>query len=559
MECVLSSAVVLAGRNVATGIPATIAGRSREVEYAQPDGRISRPISMTRRALLSVSDKRGLAAFARQLSELSFELVSTGGTARVLREAGLRVTGVSELTGFPEIMDGRVKTLHPAIHGGLLARRGIDEHVLDQHGIGTIDLIVVNLYPFERVAADPQASVADAIENIDIGGPAMLRAAAKNHDRVAVIVAADDYEEVIESYRNGGPDAELRRRLAVKAYAHTARYDTAISRYLGGLSEPAETAPDPLVLSLAKTADLRYGENPHQYAALYVDPAAPSGTVAQARQHQGKPLSFNNLADADTALECVLAFEEPACVIVKHSNPCGVATADTPKSAYDLAYRGDPTSAFGGVIAFNRVLDADAASAIVERQFAELIVAPEIEDGALAALAAKPRIRVLACGAPSAGSDTPDIRTIAGGVLLQSRDRGDPGSTAARTVTERQPSDTELRDLMFAWRVARFVKSNAIVYAHGGRTTGVGAGQMSRVVSARIAALKAREEGLPLAGAAMASDAYFPFRDGIDSAAEHGIRAVIQPGGSIRDDEVIAAANEHDIAMVFTGVRHFRH
>ncbi len=516
-------------------------------------------MSTPRRALLSVSDKRDVADFARQLAELSFELISTGGTARALREASLDVTEVSELTGFPELMDGRVKTLHPAIHGGLLARRGVDEETLDQHGIAAIDLLVVNLYPFEQIAADPDSSVSDAIENIDIGGPAMLRAAAKNHDRVVVIVDSRDYGKVIESYRNGGPDAELRRRLAVKAYAHTARYDTAISRYLGGLSKPDDAPPDPLLLSLPKTAELRYGENPHQYAALYVDPAAPKGTVAQARQFQGKPLSFNNLADADTALECVFAFEEPACVIVKHANPCGVATAETPISAYDLAYHGDPTSAFGGVIAFNRALDADTASAIVERQYAELIVAPEIQKGALAALAAKSRIRVLACGTPSAGSDTPDIRTIAGGVLLQSRDRGDPDSTATRTVTDRQPTDAEHRDLMFAWRVARFVKSNAIVFAHGGRTVGVGAGQMSRVVSARIAALKAEEEGLPLAGAVMASDAYFPFRDGIDSAAEHGIRAVIQPGGSIRDDEVIAAANEHDIAMVFTGVRHFRH
>ena len=516
-------------------------------------------MSATRRALLSVSDKRDLADFAWQLADLSFELVSTGGTARVLREVGLNVTGVSELTRFPELMDGRVKTLHPAIHGGLLARRGIDDATLEQHGIGRIDLLVVNLYPFEQVAADPDSSVADAIENIDIGGPAMLRAAAKNHDRVVVVVDSEDYGAVIESYRNGGPDAALRRRLAVKAYAHTARYDAAISRYLGGLSNPADTPPDPLLLSLMKTAELRYGENPHQYAALYVDPAAPKGTVAQARQLQGKPLSFNNLADADTALECVLAFEEPACVIVKHANPCGVATAESPKSAYDLAYLGDPTSAFGGVIAFNRPLDADAANAIVERQYAEVIVAPRIDDRARSALAGKPRIRVLACGVPSAGSDTPDIRTIAGGVLLQSRDRGDPDSTATRTVTERQPTDAEHRDLMFAWRVARFVKSNAIVFAHGGRTVGVGAGQMSRVVSARIAALKAEEEGLPLAGAVMASDAYFPFRDGIDSAAEHGIRAVIQPGGSIRDDEVIAVANEHDIAMVFTGVRHFRH
>lgn len=516
-------------------------------------------MSTSRRALLSVSDKRDLADFARQLAELSFELVSTGGTARALREAGLTVTGVAELTGFPEIMDGRVKTLHPAIHGGLLARREIDDVTLDEHGIGTIDLLVVNLYPFEQVAADPQSSVADAIENIDIGGPAMLRAAAKNHDRVAVVVDSEDYGEVIRGYRNGGPDADLRRRLAVKAYSHTARYDTAISRYLGGLSDAGDAPSDPLLLSLAKTAELRYGENPHQYAALYVDPAAPAGTVARAQQLQGKALSFNNLVDADTALECVLAFDEPACVIVKHANPCGVATAETPLSAYDLAYRSDPTSAFGGVIAFNGALDADAANAIIERQYAEVIVATEVEEAALAALAGKPRIRVLACGAPSPGSDSPDIRTIAGGVLLQSRDGGDPSSAAARTVTERQPTDTELRDLKFAWTVARFVKSNAIVLAHGARTVGVGAGQMSRVVSARIAALKANEEGLPLAGAVMASDAYFPFRDGIDSAAEHGIRAVIQPGGSIRDDEVIAAANEHDIAMVFTGVRHFRH
>ena len=516
-------------------------------------------MSTTRRALLSVSDKRGVAAFARQLAELSFELVSTGGTARVLHDAGLTVTGVSELTGFPEIMDGRVKTLHPAVHGGLLARGGIDEETLIEHGIGMIDLLVVNLYPFERVTADPQCSVADAIENIDIGGPAMLRAAAKNHDRVAVVVAAADYADVIESYRNGGPAADLRRRLAVKAFAHTARYDAAISEYLRALSQPTGACPDPLLVSLAKSAELRYGENPHQRAALYVDPAAPAGIVAQARQLQGKPLSFNNLVDADTALECAMAFAEPACVIVKHANPCGVAIADNPKSAYEYAYGGDPTSAFGGVIAFNRLLDADAASAITAQQFAEVIAAPQVDDRALAALASKPSMRVLECGAPSAGADSWDIRSIRGGLLLQSRDYDNLDTATAKTVTARHPTEAELTDLMFAWLVVRFVKSNAIVFARGGRTLGIGAGQMSRVVSTRIAALKAEEEHLPLAGAVMASDAFFPFRDGIDSAAQHGISAVIQPGGSIRDDEVIAAANEHGIAMVFSGARHFRH
>ncbi|WP_428100084.1 bifunctional phosphoribosylaminoimidazolecarboxamide formyltransferase/IMP cyclohydrolase [Candidatus Rariloculus sp.] len=516
-------------------------------------------MSTSRRALLSVSDKHGVAEFARQLAELSFEFVSTGGTARVLREAGLTVTGISDLTGFPEIMDGRVKTLHPAVHGGLLARGGIDEETLIEHGIGMIDLLVVNLYPFERVTADPQCSVADAIENIDIGGPAMLRAAAKNHDRVAVVVDAGDYGDVIESYRSGGPAADLRRRLAVKAFAHTARYDAAISDYLRALSQPAGACPDPLVVSLAKSAELRYGENPHQRAALYVDPAAPAGTVAHARKLQGKPLSFNNLVDADTALECAMAFAEPACVIVKHANPCGVAIADNPKSAYEYAYGGDPTSAFGGVIAFNRMLDADTASAVTAQQFAEVIAAPQVDDRALAALASKPSMRVLECGPPSAGADNWDIRSIRGGLLLQSRDYDDLDTANARTVTARHPTEAELADLMFAWLVVRFVKSNAIVFARGGRTLGIGAGQMSRVVSTRIAAFKAEEEHLPLAGAVMASDAFFPFRDGIDSAAQHGISAVIQPGGSIRDDEVIAAANEHGIAMVFSGARHFRH
>jgi phosphoribosylaminoimidazolecarboxamide formyltransferase/IMP cyclohydrolase len=512
-----------------------------------------------RRALLSVSDKTGLVEFAKALAGLDFEILSTGGTARTLRDAGLEVTDVSAVTGFPEIMDGRVKTLHPAVHGGLLARRGIDDAVISEHGIGWIELLAVNLYPFEAVTARPDCTEEDAIENIDIGGPAMLRAAAKNHARLTVVVDSADYATVAEAYGGGEPSADFKRRLAIKAFAHTAKYDAAIANYLHAATDGAAYA-DTLLVTGRRAATLRYGENPHQSAALYLTAETAAGTVANARQLQGKALSYNNLADADAALQCVKSFDAPACVIVKHANPCGVAVDPNPADAYARAYAGDPTSAFGGVIAFNVPLDAAAARAIVDRQFAEVIVAPGIAGDALSVLAAKANIRVLDCG--PVGEDTApgwEIKSIEAGLLMQQRDTGRVAAGDLETVTARAPSPGELEDLQFAWRVVKFVKSNAIVYAAGRRTVGIGAGQMSRVVSAKIAAMKAQEENLPLDGAVMASDAFFPFRDGIDAAAAHGIRAVIQPGGSMRDEEVIAAADEHRIAMVFTGMRHFRH
>ena len=513
-----------------------------------------------RRALLSVSDKTGVADLARQLHELGVELLSTGGTAGQLRQAGLPVREVASYTGFPEIMDGRVKTLHPKVHGGLLGRRGQDDEVMREHGIEPIDLLVVNLYPFAATTARPGCSYDDAVENIDIGGPAMLRAAAKNHAHVAVLVDPADYGRALEEIRDGaGLSFATRQRLAAKAFAHTAAYDEMVASYLAK-EVPGTNYPQTLVLHFEKKLDLRYGENPHQSAAFYADPSAPGASVATARQLQGKELSFNNIADADTALECVRHFEQPACVIVKHANPCGVALAPTAAEAYDRAYRTDPTSAFGGIIAFNRPLDAPTAAAILERQFVEVIVAPEVQAGARTLLAGKPNLRVLETGdlGREAGSRL-DLRGVAGGLLLQSHDAGSIAAAGLRVVTRRSPTDDETQDLLFAWRVCKYVKSNAIVYARGQMTLGVGAGQMSRVVSSRIAAMKAREEGLDIEGAVMASDAFFPFRDGLDVAAEFGIRAVIQPGGSMRDSEVIAAADEHGMAMVFTGMRHFRH
>ena len=515
-----------------------------------------------RRALLSVSDKTGLESLARGLVELDFELVSTGGTARALRDAGLPVTDVAEVTGFPEIMDGRVKTLHPGVHAGLLARPGIDDAVLADHGIAAINLVVVNLYPFEATIAKPGCSRTDAIENIDIGGPAMLRAAAKNHASVAVVVNPSDYEAVLEGYRSGDLERELRNRLAVAVFAHTAQYDAAISRYLSN-EYNADSFPDSLVLGWDRVSTLRYGENPHQDAAFYRDRNRNSGTIASAALLQGKPLSFNNVADADAALRCVAAFSESACVIVKHANPCGVAIAAAPVDAYQAAYQTDPTSAFGGIIAFNRVLDAETARAIVEQQFVEVVVAPEIEDQALKIFSSKKNARVLRTSDLSSRSDASmprwNLSSIDGGLLVQSEDEGNLADVELRVVSDREPSPSELDDLRFAWTVVKYVKSNAIVYASSGRTLGIGAGQMSRVVSSRIAAMKAADEGLEITGAAMASDAFFPFRDGIDAAAEKGISAVIQPGGSVRDDEVIAAANEHRMTMVFTGMRHFKH
>ncbi|HKZ74610.1 MAG TPA: bifunctional phosphoribosylaminoimidazolecarboxamide formyltransferase/IMP cyclohydrolase [Steroidobacteraceae bacterium] len=516
-----------------------------------------------RRALLSVSDKTGLLPLAHALARRNVELLSTGGTARLLVENGIPVREVAAYTGFPEIMDGRVKTLHPKIHGGLLGRRGIDDAVMKLHEIPPIDLLVVNLYPFARTVARPDASYLEAIENIDIGGPAMLRAAAKNHESVLVAVDPADYPLVLAELEAhaGATTLDTRSRLAAKAFAHTAQYDTMVSRYLlARHATEAERFPTTLPLVYEKVQDLRYGENPHQRAALYRDPAARGASVATATVLQGKDLSFNNLADADTAVECVRQFDAAACVIVKHANPCGVAVGESLLQAYERAYRTDPASAFGGIIAFNGELDARTAAAILERQFVEVIAAPRVSPDAQRALAAKPNVRVLALGDLGRTPDGAlDHRSITGGLLAQTRDLGMVAASDLRVVTRRAPGTAELDDLLFAWRVCKFVKSNAIVYARERATVGIGAGQMSRVYSSRLAAMKAADEKLPLEGAVMASDAFFPFRDGLDVAAQFGIKAVIQPGGSKRDDEVIAAADEHGMAMVFTGMRHFRH
>jgi len=515
------------------------------------------------RALISVSDKSGVVDFARRLHDMGVELLSTGGTARLLADNGLPVVEVSDYTGFPEMMAGRVKTLHPRIHGGILARRGTDEAVMAEHGIGPIDLVAVNLYPFEQTVARGDCDLATAIENIDIGGPTLLRAAAKNHAAVTVVVDSADYAPLLEEMAAGDVSEATRFRLAAKAFEHTARYDGAIANYLGAVTPGGEREAFPATLSLQyrRAQAMRYGENPHQRAAFYVEHDPGQACVATARQLQGKALSYNNVADTDAALECVKSFEEgPACVIVKHANPCGVALGENLLQAYDRAFRTDPTSAFGGIIAFNRPLDADTARAIIDRQFVEVIIAPSVEADAAAALEAKKNVRVLECGewaaAPVPGLD---FKRVVGGLLVQDRDLGRVGESDLKVVTRRAPEPQQLRDLLFAWRVAKFVKSNAIVYCRDGMTIGVGAGQMSRVYSARIAGIKAADEGLEVKGSVMASDAFFPFRDGIDQAAEAGIAAVIQPGGSMRDEEVIAAADEHDMAMVFTGMRHFRH
>ncbi len=514
------------------------------------------------RALLSVSDKHGLADFARALAGHGIELLSTGGTAQALRNAGLNVREVADYTGFPEIMDGRVKTLHPRVHGGLLGRRGTDEAVMHAHGIEAIDLLVVNLYPFAATIAKPGCSYAEAIENIDVGGPAMLRAAAKNHSDVTVLVDPADYPTVLaEISASGETSIDTRSRLAAKAFAHTAEYDTTVSNFLQRSQQlPIERFPERLALLLEKVEELRYGENPHQRAAWYRVSGARTGSIGAARMLQGKELSFNNLQDADTAIECVRQFAEPACVIVKHANPCGVALAATPAQAYDLAYRTDPTSAYGGIIAFNRALDAQTARSVISRQFAEVIAAPAIDEETLKVLSAKPDIRVLALGAFSEPDESDyELRSINGAVLVQDRDTATLAENTLRVVTRRSPDQRELADLRFAWQVAQFVKSNAIVFARDRATIGVGAGQMSRVYSTRIAALKAADEKLPLRGAAMASDAFLPFRDGVDVAAQFGIAAIIQPGGSKRDAEVIEAADAHGMAMLYTGMRHFRH
>jgi phosphoribosylaminoimidazolecarboxamide formyltransferase/IMP cyclohydrolase len=516
------------------------------------------------RALISVSDKTGVIEFSKELARYGVEILSTGGTAKLLREAGLTVKDVSDFTGFPEMLDGRVKTLHPKVHGGLLGMRGNPEHVatMKQHGIEPIDMVVVNLYPFEATVAKPDCTLEDAIENIDIGGPTMLRSAAKNNADVTVLVDCADYRTVLAEMaaNNGAVSKGTNFRLAVKVYQHTAAYDGAISNWLGcRLGEGADNFPATLTTQYKKTQEMRYGENPHQAAAFYIEKNVTEASIATARQLQGKELSYNNIADTDAALECVKQFMEgPACVIVKHANPCGVAIGATVLEAYEKAYATDTESAFGGIIAVNCELDGLTAQAIVDRQFVEVIIAPKVHPDAIAIVAAKKNVRLLECGMwPAETLPRLDFKRVNGGMLVQDADLLLSGEI--KVVTKRAPTDAEMKDLLFTWRVAKFVKSNAIVYGKNMTTVGVGAGQMSRVNSARIAAIKAEHAGLEVQGAVMASDAFFPFRDGIDNAANVGITAVIQPGGSMRDAEVIAAADEHGMAMVFTGMRHFRH
>jgi len=520
------------------------------------------PDSPSALALISVSDKTGIIEFAKALADLGYGLLSTGGTAKALAAAGLPVSEVSDYTGSPEIMGGRVKTLHPRIHGGLLGRQGDDDVVMKEQDIPRIDMAVINLYPFESVSSKPDCSFSDAIENIDIGGPAMVRSAAKNFEAVAVVTSPGQYDTVLAQLQagDGKLDRKARYELAVAAFNRVAQYDDAISNYLSARTEEgaSETFPRQTNHCFIKVADLRYGENPHQQAAWYRDLYPAPGSLASARQHQGKELSYNNIGDADAAWECVRQFDDTACAIIKHANPCGVALAASASEAYEMAFATDATSAFGGIIAFNRPLDADTAENIVNRQFLEVLIAPAYEDGALAVLEAKKNVRVLEI---PGGKPTPqrESKRIGSGLLIQTSDLNPLSREACKVVSLKQADEQQWRDLMFAWKVARMVKSNAIVYAAGGRTVGVGAGQMSRVDSARIGRWKAEDAGLPIAGAVMASDAFFPFRDAIDTAAEAGIAAVIQPGGSMRDAEVIEAANEHGMAMVFTGIRHFRH
>jgi phosphoribosylaminoimidazolecarboxamide formyltransferase/IMP cyclohydrolase len=514
------------------------------------------------RALVSVSDKSGVLDFCRQLHSMNVELLSTGGTAKLLADNQIPVTEVSDHTGFPEMMDGRVKTLHPKIHGGILGRRGIDEAVMKEHGIDAIDMVVVNLYPFEQTIARPDCDLALAIENIDIGGPTMIRAAAKNHNAVSVVVDPTDYDKLIAEMRENEASVsqQTRFKLALKCFQHTAHYDSAIASYLEKQEDAESLFPQTLNTRFQHVQEMRYGENPHQQAAFYREFSTTAGTIASATQLQGKALSYNNIADADAALECVKSFDsQPTCVIVKHANPCGVAQSSSLLEAYNLAFATDPTSAFGGIIAFNQELDAETAKAITERQFVEVIIAPSISDEAKEIVAAKKNVRLLDCGQWPAASADLDYKRVNGGLLVQERDMGVITADDVKIVSKRAPTEQELKDLLFAWKVAKFVKSNAIVYCKNGQTIGVGAGQMSRVYSAKIAGIKAADENLVVEGSVMASDAFFPFRDGLDSAGSVGITAVIQPGGSIRDDEVIAAADEHNIAMLFTGMRHFRH
>ncbi|PCJ23798.1 MAG: bifunctional phosphoribosylaminoimidazolecarboxamide formyltransferase/inosine monophosphate cyclohydrolase [SAR86 cluster bacterium] len=517
-----------------------------------------------RRALISVSDKTGIIPFAKALHSLNIEILSTGGTYKLLTSENIPAVEISEYTGFPEMMDGRVKTLHPKVHGGILARRDIDQAVMEEHDIPPIDLVVVNLYPFEATVANPDCDLPTAIENIDIGGPTMLRAAAKNNRFVAVVVNPADYDGIVEllNSNEGSLDQDTRFDLAVKTFEHTAAYDGAIANYLGTklAGDSESTFPRTFNTQFIKTQEMRYGENPHQQAAFYTEKTPESASISTAQQLQGKALSYNNIADTDAALECVKSFTDPACVIVKHANPCGVAIADSIKSAYELAFQTDPTSAFGGIIAFNRELDADTAQCIVDRQFTEVIIAPSISEAALEITAAKKNVRVLSCGQWSDARTVDfDYKRINGGLLVQERDIHEITRDDLKVVSARAPTEDEIRDLLFAWSVAQYVKSNAIVYCKNNQTIGIGAGQMSRIYSARIAGIKAADENLVVKGSVMASDAFFPFRDGIDAAAEAGITAVIQPGGSMRDNEVIAAANEANMAMVFTSIRHFRH
>lgn len=514
-------------------------------------------------ALISVSDKTGVVEFAQALDQLGITILSTGGTAQLLSEAGIAVTEVSEYTGFPEMLDGRVKTLHPKIHAGILARNDLPEHkqAMKQASFGDIELVVVNLYPFNQTIAKPDCTLEQAIENIDVGGPTMVRAAAKNHQKVTVVTQPEDYSTLLTEIKANqrAVSAETRFQLAKKAFAHTAAYDQAISRYLESVNvEQSETNfPQQLSLDFSLLQSLRYGENPHQQAAFYRDPTPPAGSLASYTQLQGKELSFNNIADTDAAWECVKSFDQPACVIIKHANPCGVGVADSSFNAYKLALSTDPVSAFGGIIAFNHALDEQTAAEII-KQFVEVIIAPEITAEAQTVLAKKANIRVLLVPLQQ-GSNQFDLKRIGGGLLVQSPDDHTMTTDQFNIVTKKQPTPAQMEDLLFAWRVAKFVKSNAIVYCGGGRTLGIGAGQMSRVDSARIASIKAQQAELSLNQSVVASDAFFPFRDGLDVVVKEGATAVIQPGGSIRDEEVIAAADEQDVAMVFTGIRHFRH
>ncbi|GAB3627179.1 bifunctional phosphoribosylaminoimidazolecarboxamide formyltransferase/IMP cyclohydrolase [Pandoraea terrae] len=521
---------------------------------------------MIKQALISVSDKTGIVDFAKSLAALGVSILSTGGTAKLLADAGLAVTEVADYTGFPEMLDGRVKTLHPKVHGGILARRDLPEHMaaLAKHDIPTIDLLVVNLYPFVQTIAKSDCTLEEAIENIDIGGPTMLRSAAKNHRDVTVIVDPADYAVVLDEMKANGNTVGYATnfRLATKVYAHTAQYDGAITNYLTSLGvslRHSERKPYPATLNLAYTLvqDMRYGENPHQSAAFYRDITTPEGALANYRQLQGKELSYNNIADADAAWECVKTFDAPACVIIKHANPCGVAIAATAADAYAKAFQTDPTSAFGGIIAFNREVDEAAAQAVA-KQFVEVLLAPAFSEAAKQVFAAKQNVRLLEVPLGQ-GVNAFDFKRVGGGLLVQSPDAKNVQPHELRVVTKRYPTPKEMDDLLFAWRVAKFVKSNAIVFCAGGMTLGVGAGQMSRVDSARIASIKAQNAGLSLKGSAVASDAFFPFRDGLDVVVDAGATCVIHPGGSMRDDEVIAAADERNVAMLMTGTRHFRH